>query len=422
MSGGPRPLPPRPSLRYLKLEAKRRLAAGEFPALHHAQVAIAWEHGLPSWAALKPLTSTAAGPAGPALAQLRWVQGRFRDAGEPGWAAPGDDELRQHFTEPMLAAVPAASLVAMIGGVAASLRQDLVVVGQERLVARVRLGVLELAAAAEAAPPHRLAGLRVLPYSGPVRAPRVAAPPPGRATGQPPAGVAELADQAVAEHGLPGLVLAGAAPGAAPWVLSRGWADLDRGAELDPGHLFPAYCASVLVTATAVLRLVADGRAGLDTPANQWLRTVRLADGTITIRELLSHTAGVDNPNPGLLLADRVPDLTSITGPVLGCAGPRGVIRPSNGGYAVLGQLIADVTGAPYPDAVRRLVLGPLGLAAAAFPARQADLGPGAVTGYTVIGNTGTSNTGTSNTGQRAGRSPRCPPRSAHCPRSAACG
>jgi hypothetical protein len=29
-----RPLPGRPSLRYLKLEAKRRLAAGEFPALH----------------------------------------------------------------------------------------------------------------------------------------------------------------------------------------------------------------------------------------------------------------------------------------------------------------------------------------------------------------------------------------------------
>ena len=47
--GGPRPLPGRPSLRFLKLEAKRRLAAGEFPALHDAQLAIAWEHGQPSW-------------------------------------------------------------------------------------------------------------------------------------------------------------------------------------------------------------------------------------------------------------------------------------------------------------------------------------------------------------------------------------
>jgi hypothetical protein len=55
MPSGPRPLPGRPSLRYLKLEAKRRLVAGEFPSLHEAQAALAREHGLPSWAALKQL-------------------------------------------------------------------------------------------------------------------------------------------------------------------------------------------------------------------------------------------------------------------------------------------------------------------------------------------------------------------------------
>jgi hypothetical protein len=44
----PRTLPARPSLRHLKLEAKRRLAAGEFVTLHAAQTAIAREHGLSS--------------------------------------------------------------------------------------------------------------------------------------------------------------------------------------------------------------------------------------------------------------------------------------------------------------------------------------------------------------------------------------
>jgi hypothetical protein len=43
-----RALPARPSLRHLKLEAKRRLAAGEFATLNDAQAAIAREHGLPS--------------------------------------------------------------------------------------------------------------------------------------------------------------------------------------------------------------------------------------------------------------------------------------------------------------------------------------------------------------------------------------
>ena len=57
MPGGSRSLPGHPSLRHLKLEAKRRLAAGEFPTLHDAQVAIAREHGLPTWAALKQRVS-----------------------------------------------------------------------------------------------------------------------------------------------------------------------------------------------------------------------------------------------------------------------------------------------------------------------------------------------------------------------------
>src|SRR6266536_3772221 len=83
MSGGLRSLPSRPSLRYLKLEAKRRLAAGEFAALHDAQVAIAWEHGLPSWTALKQLICGQPQQECHALPQLRWVIARFMDAGAP---------------------------------------------------------------------------------------------------------------------------------------------------------------------------------------------------------------------------------------------------------------------------------------------------------------------------------------------------
>ena len=48
MSEFSRALPDRPSLRFLKVEAKRRLAAAEFDTLHDAQLAIAREHGFPS--------------------------------------------------------------------------------------------------------------------------------------------------------------------------------------------------------------------------------------------------------------------------------------------------------------------------------------------------------------------------------------
>ena len=69
MSDQPRPLPGQPSLRYLKLEARRRLAAGEFGTLHDAQLAIAREHGQPSWTALKELIEQ---PARGASGTPRW--------------------------------------------------------------------------------------------------------------------------------------------------------------------------------------------------------------------------------------------------------------------------------------------------------------------------------------------------------------
>jgi CubicO group peptidase (beta-lactamase class C family) len=384
MPDEPRPLPSRPSLRYLKLEAKRRLAAGEFPALHDAQTAIAREHGLPSWTRLKHRCDQSQ-QEGHALAQLRWITGRFRNADEPEWIAPGDPEMRQHFGAHFLSVVPVGKLVADFSGVAAALREELVVVGHATLQAHVRIARSEVFAAVEADPPHRITGLRVIPVAGPATDTRVAAPPPARTLGDVPAEVAGIADEAFAELGLAGLVLAGGGPDGAglprpAWAVSKGWADLDADEVLHTGHRFPAHCAAGIVTATAVLRLVADGRVGLDSHANDHLRTVRLADDTITVRELLSHAAGVDNP--AQLFADTVPDLPTLYGPVIPCTGPRGVFRPSNGGYAVLGQLIADITGSPYTDAVTRLVLQPLGMSRSSFPASVADIGPGAVTGY----------------------------------------
>src|SRR3984957_15851238 len=381
-SGPARPLPGRPSLRYLKLEAKRRLAAGEFPALHDTQLAIAWEYGQPSWTALKQRISELPTAECQVLPQLGWVITRFRGAGQPGWTAPGPEEMQQHFSPDVLAARPAPELIAAIASAAPALRGELTVVAQTPLTAQVRIGGLEVFASAAAGPPHRLTGLLAVPLGRQITDPRVAAPGAARVAGGVPAGLGGIADEGFGELGLPGLALAGGGPGTAAWVVTKGWADLDRGEELRPWHRWPAYCGSALVTTTAVLRLVADGRLTLDAPANGQLRTVQLEDATITVRDLLTHTAGVDSPAPSELLADHGPDLVSIIGPVVSCGGPRGTVRPSNGGYAVLGQLIADVTGVPYPEAVTELVLEPLGLASSSYPARSADLGPDAVTGY----------------------------------------
>jgi CubicO group peptidase (beta-lactamase class C family) len=144
------------------------------------------------------------------------------------------------------------------------------------------------------------------------------------------------------------------------------------------------------VTAVAVLCLAASGRLRLDDRANAYLTGVRLADGAVTIRDLLTHTAGVSDPAG--LSAPAVPDLESVTGPVIACTGKRGTFGPSHAGYAALGEIIAERTGLTYQEAVTRLVLRPLDMGHSRFPATRpadGDAGYPPVTEYVVTAGEG---------------------------------
>jgi CubicO group peptidase (beta-lactamase class C family) len=376
-----RGLPDRPSLRHLKLEAKRRLAAGEFTTLHDAQLAVAREHGMSSWAALKEHVAAAEPERGHALAQVRWVFGRYGEADTPGWTAPSRDELSEHVTEHFLTLVPPKTAAAILGGVAPKLREDLVLIDAGSLHLRAKVADLLVEADVEPAAPHRLSSLRVFPGGAPTTDTRVARPP-SAGSGPVPEQVPGIVEDSYAELGLVGLTAAGdAGVGPAPevWACSRGWADLERNVPLGPGHRFPAHGITTLVTSTAVLCLVAEGAVALDDPVNRHLRSLRLADDAVTVRELLSHTAGVDNPPS--VWAEAVADVAEVLGPVVGCSGPRGEFAYSHGDYAVLGQLITDLTGTSFAQAATRLVLEPLGMADSWFPT-QAPVSPDAARGY----------------------------------------
>jgi CubicO group peptidase (beta-lactamase class C family) len=380
-----RALPEHASLRYLKLEAKRRLAAGEFPTLHDAQRAVAREHGQPSWSALKDLIAARDQHNGRALAQLRWIVGRFRDSVEDGWTSPDEEELREHFTDQFLANVPPHQVVTTFTAASAELRQELLVVTSSPFVAQCRIAGWLVMAVAEPSPPYRLAELQLTRLGEQVSDRRTASPTTST-QGTAPDSVARIAADAIARLGLPGLALAGSG-----WATATGWANLDHDEPLHPGHVFPAYAITTAVTAVALLRLVADGRLGLDDPANRYLATVRLADDEVTVRQLLSHAGGLTDSAPRFALA--VPDLLTLTGPVIACSGRRGGFQFSLAGYAALGEIVAGLAGQPYPDAVSRLVFGPLSMTASRFPAQWPTGGatdyPGypdypAVTGYNV--------------------------------------
>ncbi|HEX6354905.1 serine hydrolase domain-containing protein [Actinophytocola sp.] len=372
MSDQSRALPDRPNLRYLKLEAKRRLSSGEFTTLHQAQLAIAREHGQSSWTALKEHIEGSH-----ALAQMRWAISRFAPAGTPGWNPPDEEELRRHFDDRYLSLVPTDWVIRLFDTLTKRLREGLTDVRAEPLRLRARLGDLRVEAATESEPPYRLRQLRFYPLEGKADDPRVASPPT-RDSGTVPAEAAAVAEHSFTELGLVGLLVAGATGDGPAWVTARGWANLDQGDALLPEHRFPAYSITKLITATTVLRLVADGRVQLDAPANTYLRTIRLADDAVTVRQLLSHAGGVDNPTS--MFADRVPDLVSVTGPVAACGGTPGTYAYGHGEYAMLGQLITDVTGSRYEDVAARWVLEPLGMSTSWFPTEPPTTG--VVTGH----------------------------------------
>jgi CubicO group peptidase (beta-lactamase class C family) len=329
MSDQSRSLPDRPSLRYLKLEARRRHAAGEFPTLHEAQLAIAREHGQSSWTVLKELIGDRQpDPEGAALEHVRWVTSRFAGAGRPDWSPPEAGELGEHFEEPFLDKVTPARLVSTLSSLAKDgrLRDEVTVLAERPLFVRALAGDVQIQAGVAVEPPHRLKGMMAHRVGEAVTDTRVAAPPTDGA-GEVPAEAAAVAEEVFGELGLPGLVLAGSGDGA-PWALARGWGDLDRGEALSIAHRFPVYTITTLITATAVLRLVADGRVDLDG----------------SVRDLLTR----------------------------------------NDGFAALGTLIEDITGHPYPDAAADLVLGPLGMSSSWFPAQRPGAGERAVTGYAL--------------------------------------
>lgn len=194
-----------------------------------------------------------------------------------------------------------------------------------------------------------------------------------------------LMRRTVSAEGIPGASLAVCKGDELLYARGFGWANREARRPVRPASRFRLASLSKPITAVAILCLVDQNRLALDdrvidllpdelVPHNR--RSEEFALRRITVRQLLSHTAGWDRDQTfdPMFAGDRIAESLELASP----PGPNEVIRfmlrrlvdfepgeryaYSNFGYCLLGRAIEHVTGHSYEEAVAGLVLDPLEL------------------------------------------------------------
>lgn len=149
-----------------------------------------------------------------------------------------------------------------------------------------------------------------------------------------------------------------------------GLADVAGRVPVSEATTYNGFSVTKTFTALAALQLAERGRIDLNRPAVEYLPGFPYPP-TITVRDLLSHSAGIPNPIPlsWIHLQDEHATFDSkhffhkqFAKHHKIKADPNERFAYSNLGYVLLGQLIEEVTGVSYEQYVTQNILEPLGL------------------------------------------------------------
>jgi serine-type D-Ala-D-Ala carboxypeptidase len=196
------------------------------------------------------------------------------------------------------------------------------------------------------------------------------------------ASAAELIDDAIARGVIPGAVLAAGIGSAQPVLLHvAGDAQRDATARrpMSADTIFDlASLTKVTATLPCVLHLVASGGLRLDDPVHRFLPAFAGAgDGSagkdrVTVRHLLTHTSGLPDSRK---YYEYLRDPAQIRAAALAeplVSPPGSVVRYSDVGFIVLGELCVSVAGYGLDRLVREVVCQPLGMADTGYLPRPA--------------------------------------------------
>ncbi|HEX2077194.1 MAG TPA: serine hydrolase domain-containing protein [Longimicrobium sp.] len=174
-----------------------------------------------------------------------------------------------------------------------------------------------------------------------------------------------------ARQRVPGIAYGIVVDGRLVHVGTAGYRELSSRAPVDTSTVFRIASMSKSFAAAAILQLRDEGRLSLDDPAERYVPELAgLRDATsdaprITIRHLLSHSAGFpeDNPWGDQQLAATDDELSAMMrGGIPFSTSPGTSYEYSNYGYAILGRIVANVSGMPYERYLAERILRPLGM------------------------------------------------------------
>ena len=182
---------------------------------------------------------------------------------------------------------------------------------------------------------------------------------------------------------IPGLALLVARDGKIVRADGFGVANVELQVPVKPETVFQSGSVGKQFTATAVMMLVEQGKIGLDDPLTKYFPDAPASWNDVTVRELLSHTAGfTDYPEKFDFRKDWTEDelLKMVEGMPL--AYPPGTKWDySNLGYLTLGLLIHRVTGEFYGDFLQERIFKPLDMKTTRIIS-EADIIPNRAAGY----------------------------------------
>lgn len=184
--------------------------------------------------------------------------------------------------------------------------------------------------------------------------------------------------EAMRRHGLGGAAVAIVSRDAPAQFECAGLADAADNRQVDPETVFRIASISKTMTAVGLMQLRDRGLFDLDDPINKYLASIRVdappGAAEVTFRHLLTHTAGIGElprvtdlvrreawgtGKPGVGPAD----LAALYGGTLHTdVAPGAKWAYANHGFAVVAQLVEDISGEPFAAHMRRHLFDPLGM------------------------------------------------------------